>query len=773
MNWKRFTIFCASFLAIFLTGAVYVLSCGPEPDPYDYYTSFYNPALPAANGFEPFYYTGLAEYYGSEASEEDLNLRDWHAFFSGKATEKDIREFIYTYTRPQMATLYNHIEKGSTLEAPDSVRKNTLTQYFIGSKDRETLGYLMYAKQCEAHTGGKDSWETPVRDSSTMLKLSRNGVQLYKACKDERIRERYAFQATRLAHYGRNYAQALQYYDSLAAPIRSTSLMHYKTLALKAGALMRTGAGAQSAYIFSQVFEKAPSQRQMAFLNVRWAGATEQQVMELCRNNEEKATVAAMFAFRQYEPYPQGIRKIYGLHPQSPMLDVLLAREISKLEDGYLHNRLNLERYGSAGYHYSEIPATQVTELQHLADSLAAGGRVNEPALWQVSSAYLSYMLKDYAGARQKLAAAKAGTGRPQLQDQWEIVRLLVAISEQPRIDRKFEAELLASFNWLDSRLDTSARKDHYYSSPDNQAINRNFYTVMYRNLLDYVVATRYQEQGDINRMALVLSKRDKVLSYSFNFDYASATDFIKDSMQAPQLENLYSLLQQKRKTPFEQYLCDEFQMTEDEVGEAIAINYVRQHNFADAVSWFKKSRSSLSAGMVFTEQLQDYGLDTAETGISQLEYAATMVELEKKMKNGKATAQDYYKYATGLFSISYYGHSYHFSASYRPSTCWYQPGYDEHPGLKQYFGCYRAEEYYKKAADAAQDPEFKARSLYMAARCAQKHLYAPDTDWYLLASGKNPHFRQLIRDCGNTAFYKETFDRCSYLRDFYYMEKQ
>ncbi|AWO00688.1 hypothetical protein DLD77_02745 [Chitinophaga alhagiae] len=749
-----------------------MLSCGPEPDPYDYYIGFYNPSLPARDGFEPFYYTGLAEYYGSEVAEEDINLRDWHAFFSGRATAKDIREFVYTYAHPQMTALYNHIEKGSPLEAPDSVRKNTLTQYFISSKDRETLGYLMYAKQCEAHTGGKDSWEAPVRDSATMLRLSRNGMQLYKACKDERIRERYAFQATRLAHYGRNYAQALQYYDSLAAPIRSTSLMHYKTLALKAGALMRTGARAQSAYIFSRVFELAPSQRQMAFLNVRWAGATEQQVLDLCKNNEEKATVAAMFAFRYYEPYPEGIRKIYGLHPQSPMLNVLLEREITKLEDGYLHNRLTLERYGSAGYHYADVPGSEVLELQRLADSLVAGGRVKEPALWQVSSAYLSYMLKDYAAARQKLMAAKAGAGRPALQDQWEIVRLLVTVSEQPRIGRDFEAELLESFKWLDSRLDTATRKD-YYLSPDNQSINRNFYTVMYRNLLDYVVATRYQQQGDINRMALVLSKRDKVLPYSFNFNYVSATDFVKDSMQAGQLENLYSLLQQKKKTPFEQYLCREFGMTENQVGEAIAINYVRQHDFANAVNWFKKSGSSLSAGMAFTEQLEDFGLDTTEAGISQLEYAATMLDLEKKMKKGKAAAEDYYKYATGLFSISYYGHSYHFSATYRPSTRWYQPGYDGHPGLKQYFGCYRAEEYYKKAADVAQNPEFKARSLYMAARCAQKHLYDPNRDWYDLASEKNPHFRQLINDCGHTAFYKETFDRCSYLRDFYYMGKR
>lgn len=266
MNWKRFSIFCASFLTFFLAESVYVFSCGGgEPDPYDYYTNFFNPNIASKKGFEPFYYTGLANYYGREEDETAINLRSWHAFFGGKATEADIREFIYTYSRPQMAALYNHIEKGVALQAPDSVQQNTLTRWFIGSKDRETLGYLMYAKQCEPHTGGGGGWEAPVRDTLTMIKLSRNGVQLYKACKNEQIRERYAFQAIRLAHYGRDYRQALRYYDSLAAPIRSGSLIYYKSLALKAGALMRTGAKAESAYIFSRVFEQAPSLREMAF----------------------------------------------------------------------------------------------------------------------------------------------------------------------------------------------------------------------------------------------------------------------------------------------------------------------------------------------------------------------------------------------------------------------------------------------------------------------------------------------------------------------------
>lgn len=148
MNWKKFTIFWSSFLLLFFGETIYVFSCGPEPDPYDYYVNFFNPNLTDRKGFEPFFYTSLSIYYGMETpTEEALNLEEWGAFFRGNTTEKDIREFVYTYSRAQMAALYQSIEKNAALMAPDSVQKNTVTQYFIRNRDRETLGYLMYARQ--------------------------------------------------------------------------------------------------------------------------------------------------------------------------------------------------------------------------------------------------------------------------------------------------------------------------------------------------------------------------------------------------------------------------------------------------------------------------------------------------------------------------------------------------------------------------------------------------------------------------------------------------
>ncbi|MGX5817733.1 hypothetical protein ACWKWU_06040 [Chitinophaga lutea] len=774
MNWKNSTIFSVSLATLLLSGAAYVWSCGPEPDPYDYYANFYNPDISANKGFSPFYYTGLKFYYAVEPPDEIQNVQLWRQFFGNEVTEKDIREFVYTYPRPQMSALYNHIEKGAALNGPDSLLRNTLTKHFIRTKDRETLGYLMYAKQCEPYlTGPQYSWDpAPLRDSAAMMRLSRNGMQLYRVCKDDKVRERYAFQVTRLAHYCRNYDQALKYYDTLAAPFTQPSLFYYKSLALKAGALMRTGRKAESAYLFSRVFAEAPSQRKMAYQNTLWTGADKSEVYRLCRNNAEKATVAALFAATESAPYAEGLRETYRFDPQSPLLDLLLSREITKLEEEYLTPQLmaqsGLEHY----YWWSNEPSNDqpVKALRGLLDTISAG-KVKEPGLWQTSSAYLSYMLRDYTGAQSRLKAAKPGLGREAVKDQWEIVRILTLVAEKPKMDKAMESQLLETFHWLDGKI-AGGVDSRYYSYGDDYGIQESqvskaFYIRMYRNLADRVLAARYEQQGDFVRAGMLYSLRDQIEAYTFYWG-VSAEAHLRDTMTNASLVQLYDLTQQKRKSPFEEYLYGKLALTDSGLGRAVAVSYARIHDFSRAADWFARHGSDKADSILFNPQLQDY--DASEGPLlpmlSQLDWAKEMAALQKKVTGSKATAEDCFRYATGLFSVSYYGHSNYLLNEYRPTTRWYSPDTEKRPDLREYYGCYEAEKYYAKAAALSSDPEFKARSLFMAARCAQKHLWKEGEEWWLSAT-ENPYFGPLVKDLSQTAFFRQVDGQCGYLRDY------
>ena len=55
MNWKLFITACVS--AAMISFPQNIIGCGPDADPYDYYTSFFHHNLPEAKAYKPFYYT--------------------------------------------------------------------------------------------------------------------------------------------------------------------------------------------------------------------------------------------------------------------------------------------------------------------------------------------------------------------------------------------------------------------------------------------------------------------------------------------------------------------------------------------------------------------------------------------------------------------------------------------------------------------------------------------------------------------------------------------
>ena len=186
MNLKIFiTVFVSSFLVSFPQN---MIGCGPEADPYDYYTSFFHSNLPEANGYRPFYYSSYVFLYDENepTSVMDLLAEEWSAYCGSPVTAAEAKDFVTEFSRKDINNLYLNIEKGENLPVPDSVIRNGMTQYFQRSKDLEALGYRLYAKQVEPNvTADADSWEAPQRDSLKMGRLIKNGLQLAAVAKNE------------------------------------------------------------------------------------------------------------------------------------------------------------------------------------------------------------------------------------------------------------------------------------------------------------------------------------------------------------------------------------------------------------------------------------------------------------------------------------------------------------------------------------------------------------------------------------------------------------
>jgi len=136
---------------------------------------------------------------------------------------------------------------------------------------------------------------------------------------------------------------------------------------------------------------------------------------------------------------------------------------------------------------------------------------------------------------------------------------------------------------------------------------------------------------------------------------------------------------------------------------------------------------------------------------------------------------------ALGICNTSYYGHTWELVQYDRSGSDGYYIPKNATGFQKEYYGVFKAHDYFEKAMKASSDKNFKARCLFMMAKCAQKQLRRPqyddyagnydkinaDEDSYFKNFMSNKYFPQFVRDYGNTAFYKEAYSTCSYLRDF------
>lgn len=130
---------------------------------------------------------------------------------------------------------------------------------------------------------------------------------------------------------------------------------------------------------------------------------------------------------------------------------------------------------------------------------------------------------------------------------------------------------------------------------------------------------------------------------------------------------------------------------------------------------------------------------------------------------------------------MTYYGHAWELVQYYRSGSDGYYIPANATEFQKQYYGCYAAHDMFNKAMTASTDKNFKAKCLFMMAKCSQKIVQKPqyyefgsryddfsnaEKAYYPLFM-QNKYFPQLTNEYAGTVFYKEAKTSCSYLRDF------
>ncbi|MBK6378590.1 MAG: hypothetical protein IPF72_02095 [Chitinophagaceae bacterium] len=605
------------------------------------------------------------------------------------------------------------------------------------------------------------------------------------------FKQKYAYQFLRLAHYSERYTDVINWYDEFAARTTSNSVLQPLTLALKAGALFRTGQQKEAAYLFSKVFAASTAKRISNYLGFNWSvdrKANKNDYLDMCKGDKERAAMLALFALSSSDNSLPDMKEIFRLNPASEELEVLVVREINKLEEKYLTPAMLKVPGGKPFYFTWEDESKdsvmresekEVTSLASFLNDAAQSKSISNAGLFETAAGYAAYMTRDYTTAKKYLADAEKMPLTQKVKDQWALTNLLVTINEKDKIDAAFEEQLLPSLQWIAEKVKAE------------KAVTLNYWQVqqwrsIYRNLMSEVLAKRYHEQGDLAKETLCIGAADHMMKGQQNY-YGSVNgiDFLRNNLMSKDVEKLYTLLTTNQPNKFESYLFAHNSVTKKEVVDFAGTSYVREYDYTKAIEWFKKSSDKKAITKnPFIDVLYDVEeqlADEKKFSTTKLAFAQEMLKLEQQTRQPAMAAKSFYKMALGMYNITYYGHTWEMVQYYRSGSDGYYIPENGTAFQKEYYGAFKAKEYFEKAMDAGTDKNFKARCLFMMAKCAQKQVHQPQyseykTNWdkydedqkaYWAKFKANTYFPQFVKEYGNTAFYKEAFSSCSYLRDF------
>ncbi len=735
-------------------------SCGPDLSFSGY--SFLMPNIVDLDSeWAPYYFQfqNVYNYYDSaQLLQTKSNLEEWQEIFCQQVEIKDLEQIIYRSEVPALKRLRTAVQNEKYPLDP-RWRRNSFALHLKANRCLETVNYLIFAKECEPYVVSPDDrWAAPGRDANKMQTLIEKGEKAFRKTRSNYIRLRYAYQLIRLAHYRKDYEQTLALHDRLLPRTDSIeSIINDWILGHKAGAMMRLGQNVEASYLFSLIFARRPEKRHSAFKSFyvktdeEWTAC-----LLMCQDDHERANLYALRAGTSTAKVVEEMIKIYELDSQNAILELLLAREIKKLERDLLGLEFNDRKRENKMFH--NLPRKgaprELIALQEFVIRLVEEGRVRQPQLWQIARGYLEFLAGDDYAARQTFALIKPQIINETLKTQLATFELALWIDNLEDIDNETEEEI------------SDIITDHpmYARFKD------------FPDFLNDRLAHAYREQGDVGK--------------AFRCQYN-----LKHLLPNPDLaiiNNLLEICRKEDKTRFEEALVTDRDgnSLENDLLDAKGTYYLARGQMETALEVFRLlPREAWDKYKLnpFIEQLNDcldcpllrdtieYNKVTMIQRIFELEYRA-----KADFQHG---AEYYYELGKAYYNITYFGHSWYVADFFRSGANWY---YDKDNVYSDYYAplgnlenhdCSRARAYFERAAavaETAKNYELAARATFMAAKCEHNDYYlSKEYKW----AGPNqiPKFPaayqrnfQLLRDrYAPTAFYQEAIAECKYFEAF------
>jgi hypothetical protein len=275
---------------------------------------------------------------------------------------------------------------------------------------------------------------------------------------------------------------------------------------------------------------------------------------------------------------------------------------------------------------------------------------------------------------------------------------------------------------------------------------------------------------------------------YSWSTAFEDLPGTVLNMMSLDALHRAQAFARTGGKTPYEKWLLKGSPYSAGIMLELEGTRELRMHNFARAAEVLKGATPTgdeyWNLRHPFRADIREIVWSDAETDstgkMTKAAFAKRMADLEQQVTGGSADFAALFDYATGLYSMTYYGKAYHAFTYYRSSVD--EKGYFDNAERRalpfwhrDFYTAESAEKAYLSALAKAPDEESKARTLFMLAKCWQKRSPEGPKDkdiweWdehYAQNAKKSPYFARLKKESATTAFYREALASCNYLSSY------
>ena len=722
--------------------------------------SFLNPRIIDLDAKHAAYFAGFEEVFKqiskkSDIQEED-NISEWHTRFCGIPKASDIYQLVYKTPIQQIQVLRRNIDNKKT-PLPAFLAKNSFAKHLKNNECTEAVDYIWFAKKCEPHVLAGDAWKTPTRDTVAMSFLIKDGLKSFKKTKSHYFRLRYAYQIVRLAHYKKNYSEVLELYDYLMPKIdNEPSLIEDWIIGHRAGALMKLGQNVEASYLYAKIFQHCPSKRNTAYRSFKIKTDEEWLAcLRLCQDEHERAT---LYALRASDPNSQVVREmenIYELDPKNENLELLLVREIRRLEKDLLGLDFNKKKRENKRIHKlpRSIAGQQVLDLQQLVRQIIQEQKVSNINLWRVADGYLELLAGDYYAAKKTLTSIQSSINNDVLKEQLDAMLMAATIDGFEEVNENMELTI-AKF-----------QKDPIYRKyPDFEKFTKD--------KLSHI----YEKNG--------------LLGKAFLNEYA-----INDLKYNPQVEiidELIALCKKENRTKLENELVlkPDGATIESDLWDMKGTYYLSQYKLETALEALRqmprKDRNNYALANPYRETFNDcIGCQVVDTvAYNKVEMLEQIFEMEYRARADEENgASLYYKIGIALYNISYFGHAWKMADYFRSGSSWNKLKTGKEVfysgtilnGNKETLNCALPLYYFDKAYRLSNSTELSARAAFMAAKCQQNMYFTAKGSDYSTYSNIIPslpeeyrgYFQVLIDHYRDTEFFEEIIEECLYLERY------